>query len=195
MRRNDGTGDASHATECAPCPNERLPRAKEARDRSIRNVCSLGQVFDGVVCDHSTMRRLVVPLLATIVAVAGCGHRRVAMPPTHAGPKTVVFTFLDALSAHDTATARRMLTPREATRMGSFADSWLTNVKSIRGIVVKEPVPDRSPDYAQAVRVPVEFELHQRESMSMPDGHTVWAYLVVRNSDAERWLIDEEGVG
>ncbi|MBA2280431.1 MAG: DUF4829 domain-containing protein [Acidimicrobiia bacterium] len=43
--------------------------------------------------------------------------------------------------------------------------------------------------------MPVEFDLEQRETVLMSNGHTVWGYLLARNSDGEPWLIDDQGAG
>ena len=74
----------------------------------------------------------------------------------------------------------------------------LANIVSITDLVMRTPIPERgagtaAEGYRQVVFVPVQFTLRQRQAMSMPDGPTVWGYLLARNKDTERWLIADEG--
>jgi hypothetical protein len=109
-------------------------------------------------------------------------------------PENIVADFIAALNAHDTDAAKRLLTARQAQQITGAADSWLTNVKSITNVTIGEATPERRDDYKQAVKVPVEFDLDQRQATSLPNGHISWGYLLVRNSDEDPWRIDDQGV-
>ena len=45
------------------------------------------------------------------------------------------------------------------------------------------------------VFVPVTFTLHGAGDETMPDGPTSWGYLLMRDSDHEPWLIQDNGDG
>jgi hypothetical protein len=122
---------------------------------------------------------------------------RLVLPAT-ATPEEVVLAYLDALDQKDVDTAQHMLTARRACVLAGDSDSWFTNVKSITDVHVGTPRPEplqgsAAQGYCHAVFVPVDFTLQQKHEDSMPNGPTVWGYVLVRNSDKERWLIVDEG--
>ena len=129
-----------------------------------------------------------------VALLAACGTRgHVLLPPTSADPTSVVRVYAAALSAHDITTAKRLMTRAQAERQESYADSEFRNVVSIENLVLANPRVTDSPPYRYAVFVPAEFDLRQREEMSMPNGHNAWGYTLVRDSPTARWLINGEG--
>jgi hypothetical protein len=146
-------------------------------------------------------RHLLTALtLLTLTACTSTPAQHVALPPADASPQDVVRAYVAALNAHDLDTAKRMLTARRAAVVASTQDGWFTNLVSITDLTVADPVPRAAADlsrqdYREVTYLPVEFTLRQRHAESMPDGHTGWGFTLVRNSDTERWLIDDEGVG
>ena len=118
--------------------------------------------------------------------------------PVTATPEQVVRAYVDALNTKDVATARHMLTARRASVVAGDADSWFTNVESITDVRVGTARPEplqgtAAQGYRHAIFVSVDFTLQQKHEYSMPNGPTVWGYVLVRNSAKERWLIVDEG--
>jgi hypothetical protein len=140
------------------------------------------------------MRRAVAMAIGLVLLAGGCSDA--APRPSDAqgaAPRDVVACFVDALDRHDRDAAEALMTPAQARIAETQTDSWLTNVISISNLEIDDPLPDARPGYAQAIHVPVEFDLEQTEALSMPNGHTLWGYVLVRNSDDEPWLIDDQG--
>jgi hypothetical protein len=113
-------------------------------------------------------------------------------------PQDVVRAYVHDLDTHDVAAAESLLSAHQAKVVESEQDGWFTNVVSITDLSLGEPIPEKGPGsqgqgYSQVVRVPVQFTLKQKNPASMPDGHHVWGYLLARNSDAEPWIIVDEG--
>lgn len=139
-------------------------------------------------------RRLAAIVLLAIVLLAACHDGgNVPLASKSADPASVVRAFVAALSARNIDTAKRMMTPTEAERVARSPDSWFTNVKSIKNLSMEKSQPDRRSGHRQAVFVPVEFDLQQRQMTSMPNGRTVWGYVLVRDTDSDPWLIDDQG--
>lgn len=152
-------------------------------------------------------RRLLLlmgPALAALVLLAWLAYaqgigvlqkRHVAVPPAPATPRQVVAAFTEALDAHDCATARRLSVDP------SSADKWCHDVLALRHVRVQDPVPE--PQWAghqgqQVMNVPVTFDLRWRlfhDDGSMPQGPTLWGYLLVRDSAGHPWRIADQGTG
>jgi hypothetical protein len=122
--------------------------------------------------------------------------------PGNASAAEVVRAYVAALNQHDVALASSMLTAQHLHTVKSEADSWFTNVKTITAVRIGTPVTeptggggDLASGYREAVRVPVTFTLQQKHAESMPNGVSDWGYLLVRNTDAQRWEIADEGMG
>ncbi|BEP15045.1 hypothetical protein acdb102_33560 [Acidothermaceae bacterium B102] len=164
----------------------------------------------------SAARRWGVPLGTSAALVIGlltaCGtpHHQAAHPSHatavaahgNASAADVVRAYVGALNRHDVALASTLVTAEHLHIVKSEADSWFTNVKSITALHVGTAVAestsgggDLAAGYRQAMRVPVTFTLQQKHAESMPDGVSDWGYLLVRNADAEPWLIADEGMG
>ncbi|MEV4455965.1 DUF4829 domain-containing protein [Microbispora sp. NPDC049633] len=136
-----------------------------------------------------------------LTLVAGCrnGETKTSLPDS-ASPRQVVAAYLDAINAHDVEAGRRLSTRRFAEReenvTGSlFDDAELSDVK----IEVPRPEPGygsrNGGRHREAVYVPVSFTLRHSDDVSMPNGPTVWGYVLVRAGEDEPWRIDDAGVG
>lgn len=123
----------------------------------------------------------------------------IATPPDDATPEQVVAAYLDALDANDcdTATAVSMTNARVQ------GAAWCEDVAGLKGVTVgnhtqEEPEHSGHALNDQVVRVPVTFDLNWRAfhgDVSMPEGSTRWAYLLVRNSPDAPWRIFDQGNG
>jgi hypothetical protein len=112
----------------------------------------------------------------------------------------VVSAYLAALDAHDIARAKTYLTPAHAAEVAGETDSWFINTKSITNIVIgcdtpRDAVGGPASSYSQVVQVGVQFTLEQYHAESMSNGPNDWSYILVRNSDRDPWLIEDEGMG
>jgi hypothetical protein len=137
-----------------------------------------------------------------VAALAGCGGAagtHVALPPVSANPQGVIAGYVAAINAHDLTTARALLTPTHAQLVEREPDGWFTNIVSVTALKINRPFNDpldaRQRHYRYAVGMGVTFDLKQHQVMSMPNGPTVWGYILVRNSRTQRWLIADEGTG
>jgi hypothetical protein len=151
-----------------------------------------------------------VAALVALVAMVGCGQSSTAALPSRRPAATqatrpaapdVVRAYLAALNTHDITTAASLLTSRHAHLVEAEADSWFTNVISIVDVktgAAAEQTGDRASPYTagyrDVVRVGVTFTLEQKHVASMDNGPTSWGYVLVRNSDAQPWLIADEGM-
>lgn len=122
---------------------------------------------------------------------------RATSPPS---PQQVVSDYLDALNAHDIAQAKTYLTAQHAAEVAAETDSWFFNVRSITNVDVGSGAPrgafgGPATGYSQIVQVGVRFTLAQYHAQSMVNGVNDWSYILVRNSDHDRWLIADEGMG
>jgi hypothetical protein len=123
----------------------------------------------------------------------------VAVPVPNAKPEQVVKAYLDALNAHDCATAMAVMT--EGAK--DSAKSWCEDIASLTDIDVRDHFIERpkgsghsAPD--EVANVPVSFNLDWRRfhnDGSMDEGATTWGYLLVRDSTDLRWRIFDQGVG
>jgi hypothetical protein len=112
----------------------------------------------------------------------------------------VVSAYIGALSAHDIARAKTYLTAQHAAEVAAETDSWFFNIRSITNVVVGPDAPrgafgGPATGYSQIVQVGVRFILAQYHAESMANGVNDWSYILVRNSDHDRWLIADEGMG
>ncbi len=114
-------------------------------------------------------------------------------------PEDVVRTYLGALQGGDQAAAAAL-----TTRPYSGRGAWAADPPTIEDVEVSEAITQpaagaggavgesHAQEHAQAVLVPVTFELHGADT-SMPDGQTAWGYLLVRDGDTEAWRIADAG--
>ncbi|WP_328594528.1 DUF4829 domain-containing protein [Actinomadura macrotermitis] len=155
---------------------------------------------------------LVVAVLATACsggaekppAKPGAAQAEAVAAPVKDGaaPGEVVGAYLKAINAHDRKAGQALTT-------GYFAELQKQVVRQddifkdarLAGIKIDAPVVERgykSPDghrYADAVNVPVSFDLQHAHLQSMPDGPTDWGYLLVRTAPGKPWRINDQGVG
>jgi hypothetical protein len=111
--------------------------------------------------------------------------------------QALVRDYVAAVNRHDQPAVFALMTAEHAQVVRSASDG-LANVVSITDLALQTPRPSGGPGtgaagYREAVFVPVTFTLHQHQAMSMPDGPTVWGYLLVRNNDTDPWRITDEG--
>ncbi|GAA2022799.1 hypothetical protein WDZ16_12715 [Pseudokineococcus marinus] len=146
-------------------------------------------------------RLLPVLVLIPLLAVAGCGGPRVPTLAAGSPPEVVVATYLAAVQAGDEDAARSLSTPEhEASGSGLAAGPAV----SIRDLLL-EPAEERPTDedaptgespaggHDEAVDVRATFVLGGGDA-SLPDGPTVWSFLLVRD-DGGPWLVTGEGGG
>lgn len=133
-----------------------------------------------------------------VSTAAALQSTRASVLSASATPEQVVRMYVQALDAHDIARAKTLLTSAHAQEVEGEQDSWFTNVVHISDLRLSEPVPEDgqgtlAQGYSQVIFVPVEFTVTLKAQESMSNGHTVWGYLLARNSDAQRWAIVDEG--
>lgn len=124
----------------------------------------------------------------------------IAVPPRDANPERVVKAYVDALNAHDCATALALVTTADAK---TSAKSWCEDVASLTHVNIANHFIEESKwsghsESQQVANVPVTFDLNWRafhSDGSMPEGATTWGYLLVRNSTGSPWRIFSDGVG
>lgn len=107
--------------------------------------------------------------------------------------------YLDALNAHDCATAKALMTADAE----DSAKSWCQDVGSLTSVDVHDHFTERpeasghsAPD--EVANVPVTFDLNWRpfhNDGSMAEGATIWGYLLVRDSGDSPWRIFDQGTG
>lgn len=126
----------------------------------------------------------------------GTKHRDVPLPLAAAPADQVVRSYLDAVMARDRDTAKALSARSFADRQEPV-DSPLCNWERLSDLKVDPPTPDRYEcgGYSQVVRVWTTFDLKQHDEVSMSNGKTTWSYLLVRNTDTERWRIIDDGIG
>jgi hypothetical protein len=122
--------------------------------------------------------------------------RDVSMPSADATPEEVVGVYLDALDAHDCDTAADVVVADRAEGMVS-CDS----VEALSEISVRERFDHYtrpSSPGTEVTYVSVRFDLDWRRfhgDGSMPEGTTVWGYVLERSSSANPWRLIRGGVG
>ncbi|WP_432535757.1 hypothetical protein [Kineococcus arenarius] len=151
---------------------------------------------------------LAVALSAAVLSACGGSPGDTLAPGAAAvdastSPEDVVRTYLGALQEGDQAAATSL-----TTRPYSGRDLWAADPPTIEDVEVSEATTEptagaegaagavgesHAQEHAQAVFVPVTFELHGADT-SVPDGPTAWGYLLVRDGDAEAWRIADAGV-
>jgi hypothetical protein len=136
----------------------------------------------------------------SLLAACGSGGEHVRLPPKSASPQRVVAAYVAAANAHDFAAALKLVTPARAQILKRTVDgSFSPNFIRITSLHMSKPFSDsyeaRLRHYRYAVDVPVSFDLHQHQVVSMPNGAQPWGYILVRNSPSQRWLIADEGTG
>ena len=154
------------------------------------------------------MRTATVALVATLCLLAGCGSPDAADPEVverHVATRSagdVVRDYLAAVQDGDRTTAAALSTEGFAQR-----DTWqrgdapgLSDVE-VSDVVAPYPIPDEQDvaedlrGYAQFVSVPVTFTVEDDDRGFSTDGPSGWAYVLVRESDDDPWLIAEAGNG
>jgi hypothetical protein len=138
-----------------------------------------------------------VPSTAAAPTMAAATTRSAPSAEAVVGPQALVRDYVAAVNRYDESAAFALMTPDYAMQVRSQVDG-LANVVSITDLVVSAPRTAGGPGtraaaYHEAVFVPVTFTLHQRQVVSMPDGHHAWGYLLVRNRSTEPWRINDEG--
>ncbi|MCI2239217.1 hypothetical protein MO973_10575 [Paenibacillus sp. TRM 82003] len=151
-----------------------------------------------------------VPLLVAValsaVVLPACGGSPgdtlapgAATVDASTSPEDVVRTYLGALQGGHQAAAASLTTQPYSGR-----DQWAADPPTIEDVEVSEAITQpttgaegaagegHAQEHAQAVFVPVTFELHGAD-VSMPDGPTAWGYLLVRDGGAEAWRIADAG--
>ncbi|MFC4062369.1 DUF4829 domain-containing protein [Planomonospora corallina] len=150
--------------------------------------------------------RIVVAFILAImgtVLVAGCqdGDEGTALPGLSAGasPQEVVRAYVAAINAHDMTAGQELSTPYFAERKEGVVDSLFEDAK-LSDVVIHAPDPIsgyESPDgkrYREAVYVSVSFTLWHSDEGSMPNGSTVWGYMLVRDDPGRPWRINGDGI-
>lgn len=154
-------------------------------------------------------RRIFVLLLGVaVLLVLGVGASSllpprksddVAVPANDATPEQVVMAYVNALNAHDCDTAEAVWV--SDAKVG--AKMWCEDVASLTDVDVGDSSMER-PQWSghsatdEVANVGVTFNLNWRllhNDGSMPEGTTVWGYLLVRDSPDSPWRIFSEGVG
>ncbi|TQS30256.1 DUF4829 domain-containing protein [Microbispora sp. KK1-11] len=136
-----------------------------------------------------------------VVLLAGCqdDEKRAALPAS-APPQRVVAAYIDAINAHDRQLGRQLSTQRFAEQEEKVVDSLFDDAK-LSDVEIEAPQTEsdyESPDgkrYQEAVNVPVSFTLWHGDESSMPNGPTVWGYILVRAGAGQPWRINDAGVG
>lgn len=125
--------------------------------------------------------------------------RDVPEPGGGASPEQVVAAYLEALDAHDCATAEAVWTGGEQKSAGAWCDdvASLTNIEIGRAFAER---PQWSGHAApeEVINVGVTFDLDWRlfhDDGTVPQGDTFWGYLLVRDSPNAPWRIFSQGVG
>lgn len=139
-------------------------------------------------------------LIASATAIGcGGGSGPAPSPAPPASPSAVVRAYVTALNSHDTARARKLMTPEWAGVVSRQVDGWFTNLVRIQALRIGRPRSDRAVGSARHHRfvlyVPVTFNLSQKKQTSMRNGPTTWGYVLVRDQRSARWQIDGDGAG
>ena len=110
------------------------------------------------------------------------------MPPQDAAPEPVVQTYLDALDAHDCATANALFPT------GNHDEC--RNVNTIRNVKLHVPTKAPSPE-ALRTSVGADSQLRWRWIHTDPTltGSVIWGYFLTRKAPDSPWVITGEGVG
>lgn len=143
-----------------------------------------------------TVRRVGFGLaaLATVALVcvvfywhAETPRYQVPVPATDATPRQVARAYMTALDAGDADTVYALSTRHHR----DMAHTWLAGTAHMRNLATYRPERDGT-----TISVPVSFDYQQKwwqDDPSMPNGHHVWSYDLVR--DHGRWLVNDEGTG
>ncbi|WP_062201441.1 hypothetical protein [Demequina salsinemoris] len=145
-----------------------------------------------------------ITVVAGVITVAAAAllevpTQSVAMPADDASAEAVVQAYLEALNGHDCDTAAALADADFA----STALQWCDAVAGLDDIDVsqateEDPFWSGLPSDVETVSVAVEFDLDWRlfhDDGSMPEGHTVWGYLLSRDSADAPWRIYDNGLG
>jgi hypothetical protein len=123
----------------------------------------------------------------------------VPSPPADASPEQVVRAYLEALNAHDCATAEEVM----AEGSESVADDWCRDLAHLTHIRVGQNSVE-NPQWLgfprgtdeEFVSVPVSFDLDWRllhSDGTMSQGPTSWGYVLFRDGPDHPWLIFDQG--
>jgi hypothetical protein len=157
---------------------------------------------------HQGLRRLAIVALGVLVFVGHAAWYLLKPPPqtddvpvprADASPEDVVRAYLDALNAHDCATAEAVMTSGDE----SIAYAWCRDVAHLKQVGVGRHSTENPrwlglPRGAQGefVSVPTSFDLDWRlfhGDMTMDQGATSWGYVLVRSAPDQPWLIFDQG--
>lgn len=111
------------------------------------------------------------------------------MPPDDATPEDVVKAYVEAVHEGDCDTADALSESPPDNWCGS---SDLTGLKITD--ITQEPRQTETGEGPQIERVWVEFDL-VRSDGSMPEGRTMWSYLLDRTGPNGAWRIYDQGLG
>ena len=130
------------------------------------------------------------------VAIWIYGPRRekyaVALPPPTASQREVVRAYLDALDAHDTATALALSAPS----MRGTTQMWLASTAGISKVRIGALAYYAQEPPGQQYSVPTDFVYSShwwKNDPSFGDGEHYWEYWLTKVNG--RWLIDDDGTG
>lgn len=150
--------------------------------------------------------RVIALVAAPIVLVAAAAAylllppwqtNSVPVPPRSATPRQVVDSYLAALDGHDCGTAKALTTASARRDLGYWCRSvaHLDRVR-IGNVGSGDPRADGFPSAYSDSHVEVTFRIAWRflhGDGSMPAGHTIWSYELVRPASGGRWLIFDQG--
>jgi hypothetical protein len=131
----------------------------------------------------------VMAILGTVaLALAGCAKADV--PPPGAAPTEVVQAYLEALRLGDCSALGRLATRNQAER--AWCGKGLTISDVTIGTAEGDPGSIARSDFEQAVFVPVRLNV-QGGADSVTSGMRDWGYVLVRDSNVQRWRVADEG--
>ncbi len=141
---------------------------------------------------------LIAVALSTVVFPACGGPPGDTLAPGTAtvdastSPEDVVRGYLGALQERDESAATSLTTQPYSGRDGWAADPPIIEDVEVSAAVAHSTTGTAAEGHAQAVFVPVSFELRGGDE-TVPDGPTSWGYVLVRDSESEAWRIADAG--
>lgn len=120
--------------------------------------------------------------------------QHVAMPPANASPEEVVRVYLAAQNAGDVGTMNAMVVD-DHMRHSRSAGRWVVTDIDISPAMAEGLQGTRAEGWTQAVHVDVSFFTRRAPDITIQQGvRQPWGYLLVRNTDSERWRIIDQGI-
>jgi hypothetical protein len=146
-------------------------------------------------------RVFAVVLGLGVALLAGCRGSPGDTDPSGAAVVTsvttaedVVRSYLGALQRHDRFGAESLTTEPYASGDVWAADPPRIEDVEVSAAIVQSTTGTAGEGHAEAVSVPVTFDLHGADE-TMRDGLTRWSYVLVRDSSSQPWRIASAGVG